>query len=237
MNEKTNQKNLQEFMNEFGKGVKAFGEKTVEIVVGGAVLVSPIVPAVVSSVSNTSCKNGTTDTPTPPPEPDPVCECPDTEHLGIGETCDCGLADCDCTLKVYGQIDDNTRGNHFKIYRNGDITDAEMATAVTNVTAAYNTMSDAGKNGLSGKIDEVHVIADEIYSYKNVNGKLIFSLKFDHSDTIMQNLLNLVSNGTFTPVIAQVKSDAVIRLANGKTTSVGEVIALGKKLDTSKEAV
>ncbi|MDR1220439.1 MAG: hypothetical protein LBK73_12630 [Treponema sp.] len=46
-------------------------------------------------------------------------------HLGIGEDCDCGL-------QVYGALADGT-----PIYRNGDVSDADMATAVANAQSAY----------------------------------------------------------------------------------------------------
>ena len=153
--------------------------------------------------------SGSSPSDTPPePEPDPVCECTDKEHLGIGETC-CDLEDCTCTLRVYGEINDNTYGNHFKIYRNGDVTDAEMATAAANIIAGYGNLAEGQKIDLAGKIDEVHVITDPNYTYTNTDGKLIAGIKFDRSQSQIRNRFASISDGIVTPVIAQIKSEGI----------------------------
>jgi len=148
-----------------------------------------------------------------------VCECTDKEHLGIGEDC-CDREGCTCTLRVWGQIDDNTYGNHFKIYRNGEVTDAEMTAVAANITAAYAALDGATKMGLPGKIDEVHItpVSEASYTYTTVNGKKVLAFRHNRSQSGIGNLFINVSSGSL--MLAQLmqldNSKETVRLAFGK---------------------
>ena len=85
-----------------------------------------------------------------------VCTCDPKDHLGIGETC-CGGIDCECTLKVYGTIIDGL-GRVINIYRHGEVADAEMENAVTNIQEGYSSMGYGQKAAFQGKVREIRVL-------------------------------------------------------------------------------
>ena len=153
-----------------------------------------------------------------------VCECTDKEHLGIGEDC-CDREDCTCTLKVWGHIADNTHGNHFKIYRNGEVTDAEMAAAVANVIAGYARVGGANKNRLGGKIKEVWIIqeaADNVkkFDYEVVGNQVILKIQHDASSNagniFMFSAMNIDSWLSLAKAHQFDTAKETIRLAFGK---------------------
>ena len=85
-----------------------------------------------------------------------TCECETKDHLGVGEKC-CDYKDCTCELKVYGSFTDDS-DNIIPIYRNGNVTEAQMATAVTNVIEAYNVfLSDGHRIMLDNKLKAIHI--------------------------------------------------------------------------------
>jgi hypothetical protein len=69
----------------------------------------------------------------------PLCVCATMNpkgknHLGIGENCDCGL-------QVYGYLGDAA---NTPIYRSGDVSDTDMATAVADAQNAYGMLGAIG---------------------------------------------------------------------------------------------
>jgi len=131
----------------------------------------------------TMCDNGG-----PAPE---NCDCADKGHLGIGETCNCGKANCTCTLKVYGEVVDNGSLGEIKIpiYRQGEVTD--MATAVAKVIDAYGGLDDATRGALYGKIQEVRIIPGVTTASRSVeNGKFIIVFGEERSMNGMRQYFN-----------------------------------------------
>ena len=129
-----------------------------------------------------------------------VCECPITDHLGIGEDC-CNTADCVCTVKVYGELYDGGP----KIYRMGEVTETDMADAVTKAQTGYAGLVAglaAIKTEFEGKVDELYILAasDVTHFYKNINGKLVLGLRVDRNATAMGNRMGQIANGTLVPV-------------------------------------
>jgi len=60
------------------------------------------------------------------------CNCDPKNHLAIDENCGCGLADCDCTAKVYGYI------NGIPIYRLKIISDTQAIAAAGAAKDGYD---------------------------------------------------------------------------------------------------
>ena len=115
-----------------------------------------------------SCKS-------PTDTPDTVCACPDKDHLGIGEKC-CNGTDCTCELKVYGTIIDNS-GNVIPIYRNGNVTDTQMATATENAIQAYSDLTIYHKMQGDGKLKELHIVPEGEYGCDSVgNGQYVLKM-------------------------------------------------------------
>jgi hypothetical protein len=140
-----------------------------------------------------------------------LCTCPVKAHLGIGETCPCGGADCDCTLKVYGNLADGT-----PIYRSGNVSDEEMAAAVANAQQAYLGLDAGPKDLLVGKIDEIHFAPTTLsptYTYKIEGGKRILIMRYNRSSTGIGNLFSGIAGGTEIPTTSQVHMNNAIRIA------------------------
>jgi len=139
-----------------------------------------------------------------------VCNCNPKDHLGIGETCDCGGINCNCTLKVYGEIVDARTGTNIKIYRNGDVSDTEMTAAVANAVAGYGLLNEMEENNLVGKIDEIHIapitfigppngiLSTPSFSYTIQNGKKVVTYRHNRPDYGVQSLFIDIGDGTFT---------------------------------------
>ncbi|MDR1216715.1 MAG: hypothetical protein LBK25_08535 [Treponema sp.] len=146
---------------------------------------------------------------------DPLCVCVEKNHLGIGETCECdGLRDCDCGLQVYGTLGDAA---NTPIYRSGDVSDTDMATAVANAQSAYNMLDDGSIMLLNGKINEIHIIPStegSAYFYKNVGGQLILGFQSHRSVNVMVNQMVRVSSGALEATISQVQANNSVQLAS-----------------------
>jgi hypothetical protein len=130
----------------------------------------------------------------------PVCECEVKEHLGIGEVCGCGFDDCECTLKVYG-----TLANGVKIFRSGELSDAEMDIAVANAIAAYADLTPLQKTQLEGKIDEIHIsplTLSPSASYIMKDGKKVLTYRHNRSSTGVATLLSDIGSGVLVIVQA-----------------------------------
>ena len=87
-------------------------------------------------------------------EDEKTCDCNPKDHLGVGETCNCGASQpCGCTLKVYGKL-----GDVIPIYRKGNVTDEQM-------TAAVETIQAAGADALNNDflVSEFQGIVNSIY--------------------------------------------------------------------------
>jgi uncharacterized repeat protein (TIGR02543 family) len=83
-----------------------------------------------------------------------ICNCNPKDHLGIGETCDCGSTACDCTVKEYGKI------NGIPVYRAG-ITDAQMAGVFDKAQAGYDGVNGLFKPNINTtKVSAIHMVAD-----------------------------------------------------------------------------
>ena len=163
-----------------------------------------------------NCSGSSPSDTTPKPE---VCECTDKEHHGIGEDC-CDREDCTCTLKVYGQVSDNTSGVNFKIYRKGTLKDAIVTTAAEHFTTSFNGLTELQKSQLTGKIDEIHILAEspntDGYTYTNQGGKHIFALFHEYAEFANYYLREIRNGGI---VVVKLNVNSAIRLANGKTTT------------------
>ena len=134
---------------------------------------------------------------------DENCDCPDTAHLGIGENCDCDKANCACTLKIYGELFEGGP----KIYRSGDISAEDMATAVLNARNGYENLSGYEKINFEGKTDAIYILADDnaITFYRNISGKLVFGIGFNRSATTMNQMLQRVGGGQLPLEVVQAK--------------------------------
>ena len=121
----------------------------------------------------------------------PVCECSTNEHLGIGENC-CGTSDCVCTLKVYG----NVAG--MLIYRSGVVNDSDMAMVVSYITDGYNLLASGEKTNLVGKIDEIHILPGTAgtFAYTTVYGKKVLKMDIESAEWDSSDLLQRISAGT-----------------------------------------
>ena len=113
--------------------------------------------------------SGSSPNDTPPiPEPE-ICECTDKEHLGIGETC-CGTDDCTCTLRVYGIITDNN-GNVINIYREGTVSETDMAKAIADIQAGYGSLLEGERIKFATKgVDKIYVVPSIAYPGSFANG-------------------------------------------------------------------
>jgi uncharacterized repeat protein (TIGR02543 family) len=89
-----------------------------------------------------------------------MCNCTDKEHLGIGETCDCGGAICNCTYKEYGKI------NGIPVYRTTAVTDAQMAGVFAKLEAGYNGVAAGAKAKITTtNVTAIHITNDAYGEY------------------------------------------------------------------------
>jgi len=123
-----------------------------------------------------------------------LCNCNPKDHLGIDETCDCGGANCTCTLKVYGTV------AGIKIYRSGSISNEIMTTAVATINTEYGTLAEGEKNNLSGKLDDVYVLPSTtgVFQYRNINGRKVLELDLEAVEWDVGDLLQRISTGALT---------------------------------------
>ncbi|MDR1216937.1 MAG: hypothetical protein LBK25_09665 [Treponema sp.] len=136
---------------------------------------------------------------------DPLCVCVEKNHLGIGETCECdGLRDCECGLQVYGTLGDAA---NTPIYRSGDVSDTDMATAVANAQSAYQLLDSIDKLELNGKIHEMRIMSGGGYTYVD-DGKLILSIVYNMSVGAIKTRFTRIGDGTTQPTIAQVQTNS-----------------------------
>ena len=158
-------------------------------------LLSPVLAAVMILGTLSMLATGCGDEEDSKPNP-AVCQCPIADHLGIGEDC-YNTADCACTLKVYGEL--YVGGP--KIYRMGEVSETDMADAVTKAQDGYVGLTPLQKTQLDGKIDELYMLAaDDVNTfYKNMNGKLVLAFKFDRSSTAMGNRFSQIASGSIVP--------------------------------------
>ncbi|MDR1215446.1 MAG: hypothetical protein LBK25_02080 [Treponema sp.] len=141
---------------------------------------------------------------------DPLCVCVEKNHLGIGETCECaGLRDCECGLQVYGTLGDAA---NTPIYRSGDVSDDDMATAVANAQSAYQMLDAEQVIFLNGKINEIHILlaTDTPVSHYEQNGKYVVEFRYDVPAGPMKNRLGIIGSLE----IARSQSNNAIRLAS-----------------------
>ena len=98
------------------------------------------------------------------------CNCNPKDHLAIDENCGCGLADCDCTAKVYGEIDG------IIIYRLKTITNEDALIAMIQINLAFQELSafPTQYEMFINKFNEMHI--GEI---NNTNGNIIIVKKGD----------------------------------------------------------
>jgi len=125
------------------------------------------------------------------------CECVDKAHLGVGEEC-CKLGNCACTLKIYGSFTDNAH-NVIRIYRKGEVSDAEMTQAVTNTIKAYNDLNIPRKASFAGKVDEIHIVPNSYepsYFYRMENGKKVFGFRHGVMEATINALLGRIAYET-----------------------------------------
>ena len=141
--------------------------------------------------------NGENDNNTP-------CNCPETAHLDFEETCDCGLANCNCTQKVWGNVVDAERDVNIPIYKKGDVSDEDMEAAVRRAENAYDSWDHEGnKNVLVGKIAAIVIMPNAGSTYvpggadrrTTEDGKqFIIEFGKDRTQTGMQTSFNQAAN-------------------------------------------
>jgi hypothetical protein len=80
------------------------------------------------------------------------CDCNPKAHLGIGETCNCGLNDCNCTEQTA------TIGG-ITIRKVAGITVEEMNDTVTKIELAYESLFPQEKATLAEKITGMNIVS------------------------------------------------------------------------------
>ena len=87
----------------------------------------------------------------------PQCICPEGEkaHLGIGETCECPLEECE--LKVY-----DTLANGVKIHRKGTFEEGKVEAMAGIAVGAYESLDIALRNIFDANFDEIHIVSGDV---------------------------------------------------------------------------
>ena len=92
----------------------------------------------------------------------------------------CGKGTCTCAVKEYGKV------NGIPVYRLKAVTDAQAKTAMTNLTAGFNTMGDAPKTNITtNNISAFHI--GGAVGWNAV--EKIQTIKFDWNAETMRDLL------------------------------------------------
>jgi len=145
------------------------------------------------------------------------CTCPDKNHLAVGESCNCGGSDCNCTVKEYGKIADG-----IPVYRTADVTDEQAVAAYANILAGYNGLTEGAiKSRINTtKVSAIHITngSDDCVAD---GSKHIIKVAYDNDDYDMKGLLNYFSNNYLAMLFKQFdNSKEAVYLALGKTRAV-----------------
>jgi len=140
------------------------------------------------------------------------------------------MPNCDCKPYVYGEVVNARTGLNIKIYRNDNVSDEEMTTAVANAIAGYGLLNEVQENGPVSKIYEIHTAINTLSpssSYKMVNGKKVLTYRCGrNADTVCSLLLDIATGEL---VIALSKVDIMIKMAKQMDNSKNTVrMAFGK---------
>ncbi|MDR1277138.1 MAG: hypothetical protein LBK02_00135 [Treponema sp.] len=191
-------------------------------VVGVATLFGPV-----------ACDNGTTST---PPK---VCNCPVGTIHEPGENC-CDGENCECIEKKY----------HTGLSVSGTTVTIEDRTATVtqdHVTAIQTALTSLGDvSGIVGHGDIIIIVENALPYADGKDRRIINSTSFairhtwlneaDDSGIVLNIFYGLEGMNTYyVNEHAAIKSDNVIRLANGKILNIDRVIELGKQFDTARE--
>jgi hypothetical protein len=130
-------------------------------------------------------------------DPDNSCKCPNgTEH---DAPCPCGGGDCVCTVKqpvLHGTIS----GTSIQVFKDPGVTDAQMATAFSNLESAYNNplMTGAKQIKVKDNIKEIHItnVGGMPTHTVDGSGKYTISVKYDVD---MLDFFTYYANSVFVP--------------------------------------
>ena len=162
------------------------------------------------------------------------CVCPPDNIYVTGETCTCGKPVCNCQIIAGARTSvPGKASNGIAITNRED--DIGFDATVGNINTALdhaNLSSEARQNFIKNNIKEIRVItlptSNDIYVTDDV---LIIP---SHRNALA--IRNALTAWCEENEIVMLQMDKTIRLVNGRTTSLREITALGKKLDTAKVA-
>jgi uncharacterized repeat protein (TIGR02543 family) len=158
----------------------------------------------------------------PDPKPDPIlCKCDPKEHY---LPCTCGGTDCACAVKPRGFIEEmagfQPSGIQIPIYQSIGVTDEQAETALANIIAGYNGVSNVNKGKLGGKLAEIWIVAGE-YSTCTPDGIVRIGINIPYSvrDVFVVAI----------PVVEQ-QSITITFNSNGGTAVESQTIIAGEKI-------
>ena len=140
------------------------------------------------------------------------CNCDPKAHLAIGENCKCGGKDCDnCTVQV-----DYLDG--ILIQKTAGVSVVDMNSAVANINTAYfgSGMSDGDRIRFKNKVTGINIVSGngvvlEGTVFKVGIGAAVLAIE----DYILDYI-----------TILQLQQSKIIMLANGRFTTINEIIDL-----------
>ena len=142
------------------------------------------------------------------------CNCDPKDHLAIDENCGCGLADCDCTAKVYGYAGGKP------IYRLGVVDDADAETAAEKIVLAWGDIEEYYSefiDDILSKVNKVYITSGDSLAPADSNGVVVIG-----EDASVFNI-----RGVFLDSMAQLQQSNSVRMAGGKTKKDGKQPAIG----------
>jgi hypothetical protein len=168
-----------------------------------------------------SCKNETT--------PDPTCDCQNKIHPG-DQPCGCGLADCTCRQTIYhlahgitledenGFLSDEQVGSVEEMLRRWALFVPMLTIAIEGLDDVKITIIPGNNYGRAGNTNTIMIGINNFTSVSDIND-------------ILGLLFKLMTG------VEVSKANSNILLPNGRTTTVGEVIALGRQFSDAKRIV
>jgi hypothetical protein len=191
-------------------------KKSTKAKLAAAGMVFAQLAALASGAMLVSCKNGTT--------PDPTCDCPDKIHPG-DQPCDCGLANCMCRQTIYHLAHGITLEDAEGLLSDTQVEYVETllggwARFIPALTYAIENLTDVKITVIPGnhyaRLGNTNIVTIGINNFTSMS---------DIND-ILRPLFELITG-----------VEVIVRLPNGKTTPIGEVVALGRQFSDAKRIV
>jgi hypothetical protein len=103
------------------------------------------------------------------------------------------------------------------IYRSGNVSDEEMATAVANAQTAYVNLDMPGKDNWANKVDAIHITptTSGASAGKIIAGKKILEIRHNRNESQIQGYFEAIGDREF--IVVQVRMDNAIRIARVMT--------------------